>query len=128
MPDPEPAPADQGRTPFAKFLQEVRGGELHTELSHELAEVVAASSEHGKAGTITLTIKVAPNADGSSLLITDEVKSKPPKAAGPPTLFFADAEGNLSRRDPRQLDISALREVPAPAESDPDGADEREAI
>ena len=36
----------------------------------------------------------------------------PPRADVPATLFWPDRNGNLSRTNPNQLDISALREVP----------------
>ena len=53
------------RKPFAAFLQEQRRGGLHGELSESLQELVRAVEEHRKAGTLTLTVKVAPFGDGT---------------------------------------------------------------
>jgi hypothetical protein len=49
--------------PFTGFLQEQRRGALHQELSEILAETVAAVTEHGKPGTVTLTLKIKPAGD-----------------------------------------------------------------
>ncbi len=52
------------RKPFAAFLQEQRRGALHGELSDSLQALVQAVAEHGKAGSLTLTTGIKPNADG----------------------------------------------------------------
>jgi hypothetical protein len=96
--------------PFGAVVQEQRNGLLHSELSEKLADLVGAVLEHEKPGALTLTIKVTPNKDGSSLLVTDDVKVKAPAAPRRPSVFFADSHGNLSRRDPRQPELP-LREL-----------------
>ncbi|HEY3021859.1 MAG TPA: hypothetical protein VGJ32_16790 [Solirubrobacteraceae bacterium] len=101
---------DVTRRPFASWLQDQRGGGLHGELSDALAELVAAVREHDKGGSLTLTVKVAPN--GESVMVSDDVKVTPPKPARGASLFFADHQGNLSRRNPAQPELP-LREVPA---------------
>lgn len=101
------------RKPFAAFIQEQRGGGLHGELSDALAELVLACDEHRKAGTLTLTIKVAPNSDGVTVTVTDKLVVKAPEGERGAALFFVDADGNLNRRDPRQIELP-LREVTTP--------------
>ncbi|MET7412476.1 MULTISPECIES: hypothetical protein [Streptomyces] len=104
--------------PFAAFLQEQSGGQLHDELSTRLHELIEAVRETGKAGAIALKIDVKPIAgtDGRTVTVTDTVTSKVPKTERPKSIFFVDDTGNLSRTDPRQPVITGLREVePTPA-------------
>jgi hypothetical protein len=105
--NPEP---DDGRRPFAAWLQEQRGGVLAAELTDQLAELVAAVCEHEKGGTLTLKITVKPEADGA-VKVSDDWAVKKPRAAARPSLFFADSAGNLSRRNPRQPELP-LRGIP----------------
>lgn len=106
------------RKPFAAFVQEQRNGGLHGELSEALADLVTRCDEHRKSGSLTLTISIAPNADGVTFTVTDTVKVKAPEPARAAALFFADEAGNLMRRDPRQIELP-LRDVSPPAEADP---------
>jgi len=108
--DPETTPAAGTVKPFAQFLQEQRNGNLHSELSEKLQELVAAVIEHDKGGTLTLTVSVKPAGNGINLVVSDDVKCKAPEADRPVALFYADSAGNLSRRDPRQPELP-LREI-----------------
>ena len=108
---PGDAQADPGRKPFAAVIQEARNGLLHADLSDKLADVVAGVVEHEKVGTVTLTLTVRPNAAGT-VTVTDDVKAKVPEGEKPASLFFADGHGNLSRRDPRQMEMTGpVRDV-----------------
>jgi hypothetical protein len=98
----EHAPA---RKPFAAFVQEQRGGGLHGELSDALSELVLAVSEHRKAGTLALTVKITPNNDGVTVTVTDKIKLTVPEGERGAAIFFADENGNLLRRDPRQTEL-----------------------
>ncbi len=104
---------------FAAWLQEHRSGALHDELSDALAELARAVGEHDKAGTLSLTIRIAPNG-ANTVIVTDDLKVKAPEAARPASLFFTDGRGNLSRRDPRQPELP-LRQVP-PIDDDQEAA------
>lgn len=104
----------EGRKPFAAFIQEQRNGGLHGELSHELAALVTAVQETQKPGTLTLTVKVQPNKDGVTMTVTDKVSAKIPEGDRGAAIFFIQGDGNLVRRDPRQLEMP-LREVERPA-------------
>lgn len=98
---------DRQVRPFAAFLQEQRGGLTHSELSDALAEVTAAVLETGKAGSVTVTLKIKPagKGDASMVFVTDTVATKVPRADRAETLFFADSAGNLARKDPRQTEL-----------------------
>ncbi|MEE4493533.1 hypothetical protein [Streptomyces sp. BE230] len=99
--------------PFASFLQEQSGGQLHDELSTKLHELIEAIRETGKAGSLSLKIDIKPIAgtDGRTLTVTDTVAARLPKTERPKSIFFATDDGNLSRTDPRQPVITGLREV-----------------
>jgi hypothetical protein len=92
------------------------GGRTHDELSQQLHELVAAVRDTGKKGSLTLTVTVArvKGATENTLTVTDDVKSKVPVHDRKVSVFFADADGNLTRNDPNQLTFEPLREVPAP--------------
>jgi hypothetical protein len=89
--------------PFAAVLQDLARGQVHTDLSTQLAELTAAVAETGRKGTITLTITVDLAGKGAeALTVAARVDAKPPRRPAPPTVFFADDAGNLTRYDPNQ--------------------------
>ena len=98
------------RKTFASFVIEQRNGALHAEASETLAELVKAVQDHGKAGTVQITIRIAPGSKGTNtLVVSDDVKIKAPTGDRPAALFFPDEHGNLYRQDPRQLDLDRER-------------------
>lgn len=105
------------RKPFAAFVQEQRNGGLHGEMSEALTELVTTARETGRAGTITLTIKVTPNKDNSTVTVSDKVKLTLPEPERGAGIFFFDEHGNLSRQNPNQTSLT-LREVERPAVKD----------
>jgi hypothetical protein len=109
---------DEGQVrPFAAVLQEHRQGGLHSELSEKLAEVVAGVMEHGKAGSVSVTLNIKQAEMPGAIVVTDDVKAKVPQADKPAALFYADERGNLSRRDPRQPELP-LRKVDGGRDND----------
>lgn len=104
---------DVTRKPFAAFIQEQRGGGLHGELSDAMQTLVQAVDEHRKPGTLTLTVKIAPNSDGATVTVSDKLVLKAPEGDRGAAIFFIDVDGNLVRRDPRQIELP-LREVERP--------------
>jgi hypothetical protein len=75
-----------------------------TEMSEALAQVVAAVRGTGKAGSITLTLKVAPASKGATdvLMVESQVKTKLPEADRGMTIFYATDDNLLVRNDPKQ--------------------------
>lgn len=110
MPDPETVEDRPQIKPFAAWLQEQRQGGLHGEVSDALAELVSKVAEHGKAGTLTLTVKVSPSKVDGAVEVDDKLALKAPEPEKSAALFFADSRGNLSRQDPRQPELP-LREI-----------------
>lgn len=100
--------------PFSDFLREQSGGRTHDELSDCLHDLVGRVRDTGKKGSVTLTVFVAPMKDDiDTLVVSDEIKLRLPEHDRKASIFYPDQHGNLSRRDPRQLDFESLREVPA---------------
>ena len=106
----QPAPEKGARKPFAAFIQEQRNGGLHGELSDSLAELVLAVAEHRQKGVLQLQVIVTPNADGVTVTVADKVKLTLPEGERGAAIFFVDEDGNLSRQNPRQIELP-LREV-----------------
>ena len=90
---------------FAEFLTEFGHGAVNRELTTQLRELVAACSETGRKGSITLRINV--KADGKMTAVGCDVKSAKPAPALPGEIFFATDDGGLTREDPRQTRFPA---------------------
>jgi hypothetical protein len=101
---------------FAAFLVGHLGGRSHEQISAELHELLGAVAEHGKKGSLTITVSVEPSKghiDGAPLTIGIESTLKAPRASAPPAIYFMDGDGNPTRNDPRQMSFD-LRTAPAP--------------
>jgi hypothetical protein len=101
--------------PITAFLHEHRQGLTHSELSEALAEVTRRVLEHRKPGSLTLKLDIKPG-PGASVEVADKITVKAPQGQRESSLFFSDEHGNLSRKDPRQLELGdqPLRTVPRP--------------
>lgn len=95
---------------IADVLRDLTGGQTYDELNAALAEVVGAVTKTRKAGEVSLKLKIKANGE-SSVMITDEIKTKVPQDTRGETLFFTTANGDLIRDDPRQSKLP-LREIP----------------
>lgn len=88
--------------PFTDVLRDHRGGKLVNQLTERLAKVLEAVEETGKAGSITLTLKVSPSkGDEDVLEVVPAIKSVVPEADLPKALFYSDGEGSLLREPPK---------------------------
>jgi ribosomal protein S28E/S33 len=92
VPGPPPAPK------FTEFLNEHRGGALDIELAETLDEVVDAVLRTGKAGDVTLKLKVSKNGD-MMVAIMDDVNGKIP-VLDEPRLYWRGTDGRLTRDNP----------------------------
>lgn len=101
---------------FAKSLAEVRRGGLLTECSEALSEVTKAVMETGKAGSMTITLKVRRNADGESVeVIAPYVNKKVPRKDPQSTNFYVGEDGELLRDHPKQQEMFNVVEPEAAA-------------
>ncbi|EJW12753.1 hypothetical protein A33M_1723 [Rhodovulum sp. PH10] len=95
------------------ILREYRRGAPVALATALLAEVVRAVDETGKAGEVTIKLKVKPSEHGStekSLLVS--VTSKKPVPEMQPAVFFSDADGDLHRVDPSQREMDFVEADP----------------
>lgn len=94
--------------PALEVLSRMRGGRVLDLLALELNEVVRAvkDSESGKAGKVTLTIDIKPiKKIPDAVELVGTITGKAPKDPPPSDLMFADDDGNLHTRNPRQGDL-----------------------
>lgn len=99
---------------FAVFLQDLRDGRAHSELSAQLGELLNAVKETGKGGSLTLNIKIKPASRGSDIdkvTITDTIKVDLPKPERGSDFYWLTDDNELSRNHPRQGSLE-LREAP----------------
>lgn len=103
--------------PFINTLADVRAGGVIDDLDDILADVVQAVRNTGKTGELTLklTIKPASKGDICTLFVDADIKTKLPRLDKGSTVFFADDDNSLTRRDPRQSEIP-LRAIDDPKE------------
>ena len=100
---------------FAAFFVQHLSGRSHEEISQEFHKLLAAVNEHGKKGSLTITVTAEPpkgHIDGAPVAISVDSVLKAPKASTPPSLYFVDDDGNASRNDPRQLASFDVRDLP----------------
>jgi hypothetical protein len=92
---------------FQETILQINNGATVTELSAALEKLVAAVRAAGKSGSITLTLKVAPAAKGSTdvLMVESQVRTKLPEPDRGISIFYATAENRLVRNDPRQQQL-----------------------
>jgi hypothetical protein len=99
---------NNGPQPFTRWLHCQRGGAAHSELTDALAKVALAVMETGKAGELTLKIRIskASRAGGHQMFVADQITTKVPELDKEETLFFFDEDSfSLSRSDPRQSEL-----------------------
>lgn len=96
------------------FLAGHLNGRTSDGISAEFHALLDAVREHGKKGSLTITIVVEPPANGveaAPLPIGVESAVKAPKATAPKSLYFLDADGNPVRDDPRQMAPHIFRDA-----------------
>ena len=97
---------------FSHILQDLRDGRVHAELSQQLSELINKVQETGKAGELTLKLKIKPATRGNvdKIMIADSVTTTLPKPERGEDVFFLTEDNELSRNHPRQASLE-LREV-----------------
>jgi hypothetical protein len=94
---------------FTDVLGDIYLGTLNAELTSELAKVTEAVLATGKAGHLTVMLKVSPNGE-DSFEIVPQVKAKVPESNRAKSIFWRDKHGSLVRTDPKQRELD-LRDV-----------------
>lgn len=103
--DTEDRPTPKAEPPlnFLSLLQSMRRGEILAEGDRALSEVVEAIRTHGGKGDVTLKLALKLNKAGQ-IEITPDLKHTAPRRALSMSIFYADDDGQLTRRDPNQGD------------------------
>lgn len=94
-------------------LSQIRGGAALKEAGAELADVVRAVKATGKKGSITLKIDIEPDKTDDTVVTfqPDLTIKKPKKPFAKGIFYFDEKTGNVSREDPRQLEMQMEREA-----------------
>ena len=101
---------------FAVFLQDLRDGRAHAELSGLLAELLSKVRETGKGGTLTLKLKIKPagrGADVDKVMISDAITLDLPKTERGDDFFWVTEDNDLTRNHPRQGNLELRDATPA---------------
>lgn len=96
---------------FNQTLETIYAGGLAAELDEKLTEVVRAAELTGKAGSITVSLKIKAKGNSGQIEITPAVKAVVPEHERGNVLMFATPEGNLQLEDPRQQKLE-LKDAP----------------
>lgn len=100
--------------PFTIILAELNDGSTAAALTADLEELLGAVQRSGRAGSLTLKIKVVPTKAQSGAIdkvnLTAERKLELPKPEAPIDFFWLTDDGQLSRNHPRQQSLE-LRDV-----------------
>jgi hypothetical protein len=98
---------------FLETFKVLRDGAAEADMNEHLEAMVAAVRETGRAGAITLTLKVRPASKGDVRVLTveDLVKVTRPQPERGATVLFTTDDNQLQRNDPRQPELRGLREA-----------------
>lgn len=99
-------------------LTQIRGGAALKDAGAELAEVIRAVKATGKKGSITLKIDIEPDKTDDTVVTfqPDITVKKPKKPYAKGIFFFDERSGNVSREDPRQMELEMERKAEREAE------------
>lgn len=107
-----PPEDDEFVRPFIDWLREQAKGTTQEELSEGLHDLIARVRDTGKKGTLQLTVEVGPlKGDPNVLVVSDRIKLRLPEHDRQTSLFYPDKHGNLSRKDPGQLEFEGLKGI-----------------
>jgi len=99
---------------FNVFLADLNDGSTLAGLTGDLAELLLAVRNHGRSGSMTLKIKIAPATKGGQsvdkITITADRKLELPKPEQPQDFFWLTEDAQPSRKHPRQQELP-LRDV-----------------
>ena len=92
---------------YVYLLNLLDAGGTVADLAEKIRVLSALVLQRGTAGALTLRINASLMKDTcATLLFTPTVTLKEPKADAPATILYADAAGELSRKDPNQGELS----------------------
>lgn len=87
-------------------------GQLLEDLNEEMDRLTAAVLKTGLKGKLTLTISVGKmKGNNNAVEVKTDLSAKLPQPIRTADLYFADEDGVLSRKDPRQPDLPGTTNV-----------------
>ncbi len=92
-------------------IRRISGGAYGDKAEEQLAQLVKAVDETGRAGTLTLNIKVSKATKGGAMIITGKHTCKLPPDDEMSAVLFADENGRLTENMPGQDDSKTLFSV-----------------
>lgn len=98
---------------FAVFIQDLRDGRAHSELSGQLEELIQKVKETGKKGCLNLKISIKPatrGGDVDKVTVSDQITVDLPKPERGEDFFWLTDDNDLTRNHPRQQTLE-LREA-----------------
>jgi hypothetical protein len=104
--------------PITDTLRHIGGGVFIDTASDKMAELVAAVDSTGRAGKLTLEVKVKKATRGGAMHITGTYKLTKPAEEPMEAMLFATPEGNLVADDPHQQKLD-LKPVPGATDTPP---------
>lgn len=93
---------------FYNALAEIDEGSVLAQLDRKLVELANEVVVHGRKGTLTLSIEIAPagKGGGQAIDLTAKVSEKLPKSNDPHKIFFVDPTGSaLVLNNPNQMQM-----------------------
>lgn len=97
---------------FAEWFQEFGHGSANKQATELLSKLIPACQETGKAGTLTLTIRVG--AVGGLAELKASIKTTVPQSPLPGGSYYVTNTGALVTEDPRQLTLPRKTLEPIP--------------
>lgn len=106
------APPPRAPKTFLQTLQEHHYGHTADEATARLKEALEASERTGKATEVVIKMKIRPVSKAAGRYdVTVDVTNKLPAKEIEAAIMFVGPDGNLTNRDPRQLEIEGIRVV-----------------
>jgi hypothetical protein len=99
------------RPDFSALFEELDYGQVNVNASAQLAELVQAVRETGEAGKLVITLTVGQ--EGTMCVIKSNIKTTVPRPNAAPSMFFYGKEpGEITRNDPRQMELRSVYDSP----------------
>lgn len=102
-----PPPAVSGV--FLNTLAAMNNGAVLNDIDDALRSATKAAQDAGAKSKVSLEITVLPNGEGAGgtplFKLDAKIKVGLPQAPRLPSVFFADGDGNLTRRNPKQEEM-----------------------
>jgi hypothetical protein len=86
---------------FLASLAELNEGITAADLDRDLRELVCKVRETGKKGSMSFTLNIEPRG-ADTVVVSAEVKSKPPEDEKFKSIFYVGGSGELLREHPKQ--------------------------